>query len=189
MVKLVHNVQKMEKFCFTHFVILHMNFHLQNFAWRGYCWDLPQMHDDFSTKTKSIIADYFLQKPFSYWLKALSCYATKYNAFYHLNCHMCTPFIVKCDGVVVSFGSPFLCVSLWLLCFCSNEFIIFVAALNPTITPNGAIKVQEVKTVDKENENYSIETVMSTPEYKHTKRVCVYIVPLRINVVSFSTLW
>lgn len=59
---------------------------------------LRQMQYNFSTKTKSIIVDYFLFHKldhFSHRLKALSCCSTKYNAFYHLNCHMCTPFIVE----------------------------------------------------------------------------------------------
>lgn len=97
--------------------ILYMSFHLQNFKRRRCCRDCY----NFSTKTKSIITDYFLfyKGHFSHRLKALSCCATKYNAFYHLNCHMCTPFIVKCDSVVVSFGS--LC-----LCIFPFDFCVFV---------------------------------------------------------------
>lgn len=32
------------------------------------------------------------KRPFYHRLKALSCCLTKYNALYHLNCHMCIPF-------------------------------------------------------------------------------------------------
>lgn len=105
-------------------------------------------------QNQSSLITFYYTNHFSHRLKALSCCSAKYNAFYHLNCHMCTPFIVKCDGAVYvclcnwmvgsCFGS--LCqFSLWLLCFCSNEFIIFVASLNPTIICQNEI--------ENENEN------------------------------------
>lgn len=94
-----------------------------------YVWVCSSRSSRKKTQNQSSLITFYYTKlyHFSHRLKALSCCSTKYDAFYYLNCHMCTPFTDECDDVLIpsaffSVHSLFIRISsLWLLCFCLNS--------------------------------------------------------------------
>lgn len=121
---------------------------------------------------------FIIQRPFSHWLKALSCCATKYNAFYHLNCHMCTPFIVtlwRCVWLSLLVPSVSMFPLTFVLLFKWIHHICGIVELNNNAKQNersgdrkkergqrererdSSKKHKKWKQFEKKNENYSMK--------------------------------